>query len=54
MSMFDEVIEKAVPENYNEKKETCKMQNFYILHAFLLTTTTLLIAVNIYCYLMKY
>ena len=30
------------------------MQNFYILLAFLLITTTLLIAVSIYCYLIKY
>ena len=36
------------------KKITCKTQNFYILLAFLLTTITLLIAVSIYCYLIKY
>ena len=30
------------------------MQNFYILLAFLLITTALLIAVSIYCYLIKY
>ena len=30
------------------------MQNFYILLAFLLITIALLIAVSIYCYLIKY
>ena len=30
------------------------MQNFYILHAFLIITIVLLIAVSIYCYLIKY
>ena len=56
----DEVIEsyneetKTIPTNFNEKKATCKMQNFYILHAFLLITIALLIAVSIYCYLIKY
>ena len=56
----DEVIElhdketKTVPKNFNEKKATCKMQNFYILLAFLLITIALLIAVSIYCCLTKY
>ena len=36
------------------KKATCKTQNFYILLAFLLITTAVLIAVSIYCYLIKY
>ena len=40
--------------NFNEKKATCKMQNFYILLAFLLITIALLIAVSVYCYLTKY
>ena len=40
--------------NFNEKKVTCKTQNFYILLAFLLITIALLIAVSIYCYLMRY
>ena len=35
-------------------KETCKMHSFYILLAFLLITMALLIAVSIYCYLIKY
>ena len=33
---------------------SCKIQNFYILLAFLLITIDLLIAVSIYCYLIKY
>ena len=36
------------------KKVAFKTQNFYILLAFLIITTGLLIAVNIYCYLIKY
>ena len=42
----DEVIKsydketKNIPGNFNEKKVTCKTQNFYILLAFLLITTT--------------
>ena len=36
------------------KKITCKIQNAYILLAFLLITIALLIAVSIYCYLIKY
>ena len=39
--------------NFNEIKVTCEKQNFYILLAFLLITITLLIAVSIYCYLIK-
>ena len=55
----DEVIEsydeeiKTIPTNFNEKKATCKIQNFYVLLAFSLITITLLIAVSIYCYLIK-
>ena len=45
---------KTIPTNFNEKKATCKMQNFYILLVFLLITIALLIAVSIYCYLIKY
>ena len=57
---FDEVIEsydeeiKTFPTNFNEKKVICKMQNFYILLAFLLIAIPLSIAVSIYCYLIKY
>ena len=56
----DEIIEsydeetKAIPINFHEKKATCTMQNLYILLAFLLITIALLIAVSIYCYLIKY
>ena len=38
----DKIIEsydeetKTVPKNFNEKKATCKTQNFYVLLAFLL------------------
>ena len=45
---------KTIPKTFNEKKATCKMLNFYILLAFLLITFALLIAVSIYCYLIKY
>ena len=44
---YDEA--KTIPTNFDEKKATCK-----ILLAFLLITTALLIAVSIYCYLIKY
>ena len=56
----DEVIKshneeiKNIPTNFNEKSLTCKTQIFYILLAFLLIIKTLLIAVSIYCYLIKY
>ena len=56
----DEIIEsydeetQIIPTNFNEKKATCKMQNFYILLAFLLITIELLIAVSNHCYLIKY
>ena len=55
----DEIIEsyketKAISTNFNEKKATCKTQNFYILLAFLSITIALLIVVIIYCYLIKY
>ena len=51
----DEVIESYVKEiHFNEKKAICKTQNFYILLGLLLITIALLIAVSIYCYLIKY
>ena len=40
--------------NFNEKKATCKTQSFYIFFAFLSITIALLIALSIYCYLIKY
>ena len=45
---------KSFPINFNEKKLICKIQKFYILLACLLITTTLWIAVSIYCHLIKY
>ena len=42
----DEIIEETVAANFNEKKATCKMQNLYILLAFLLIFM-LLVAVSI-------
>ena len=49
--MWGEIMEeiKTIPTNFNEKKLVCKIQNFYILFAFLLITIALLIAVTIYC-----
>ena len=45
---------KTIPTNFNEKKATCKTQNIYILLTFLSITIALLIAVSIYCCLIKY
>ena len=52
----DEIVEtkKTVPTNFNQKKLACKTNNLYILLAFLLTAIALLIAVSVYCYLIKY
>ena len=56
----DEVIEsydeetKIIPGSFNEKKAICETQNLYILLAFLLITIALLIAISLYCYLIKY
>ena len=56
----DEVIEsyneelKSIPTNFNEKNITCETQSFYVFIAFLLITISLLIAVGIYFYLIKY
>ena len=47
VSPNDDDKTKTVPTNFNEKKATCRMQSFYILLAFLLTTITLLIVVSI-------
>ena len=51
--IWDEII-NTEETNFNEKNITCKTQNFYIVLTFLLITITLLIAVSIYCYLIKY
>ena len=40
--------------NFNKKNITCKTESFYILLTFLLITITLLIAVSIYYYLIKF
>ena len=39
---------------FNEEKTACKIYNFYILLAFLLIIVALLIAISIYCYLIRY
>ena len=49
----DEIIDLK-ETNFNEEKITCKTQSLYISLTFLLITITLLIAVSIYCYLIKY
>ena len=54
----DKIIEshdnktKAIATNFNEEKATLK--NYCILLVFLIITIVLLIAVSIYCYLIKY
>ena len=54
---MDEIIsDKIINEeetNFIEKNITCETQKKSVLIAFLLITITLLIAVIIYCYLMK-
>ena len=50
---YDKEI-KTIGTTFNEKAAICKTQNFYILFAFLLITIALLIAVSIYCYLIKH
>ena len=52
--MCDEFIEKTILINFNERKAAFKAQNFFILLAFLLITTTLLIDFSINCYMIKY
>ena len=54
LSPKDDDETKTTPTTFNEKKVTCKTQSFYILLAFLLITIALLIAVSIYCHLIKY
>ena len=51
----DYVIESHDEQiNLSEKKAICITQNFFILLVFLLIAIALLIAVSIYCYLIKY
>ena len=54
--MIQPILINLHPNEYffNEKKATCKIQNFYILLTFLLITIALLIAVSIYYCLIKY
>ena len=51
---FNDEETKTCLTNFSEGKATCKIQHFYILLAFLLITTALLIPASIYCYLRKY
>ena len=48
--LYDQI--KTVPTNFNEKKQPVKHK--ISIFAFLLITIALLIAVSIYCYLIKY
>ena len=45
---------KIYPTHFNEKKVTCKIENFHNLLAFLLVTLLILIIVSIYCYIIKH
>ena len=45
---------KTDTKKINKKKKICKTQKSYILLVFLLIIIALLIAVSIYCYLIKY
>ena len=56
----DKIIESyqeettTISNNFNEKKATCKTQNFYILLASSLTAVALLLAVSFHSYFIKY
>ena len=60
VSIWDDVIEpydeemKTILASFYENNITCKTEGFHILLTFLLITITLLIAISIYCYLIKY
>ena len=43
---YDEKI-KTIPTNFNKKKASCKIQNLYVLVAFLLITIASLTAISI-------
>ena len=47
-------MKKTVSTNFNEKNIACKTQNVHIILLVLSNTIALLIAVSIYCYLIKY
>ena len=57
-SIMDKIIRDEVIDvketNFNKKNIIRKMQSFKILLTFLSITITLLIAVSIYCYLIKH
>ena len=59
VSIIDDSVLNKVQRDHRcqtvEKRKhiTCKSQNFYYLHAFLLIIIALLIAVSIYSYLIK-
>ena len=57
MISCDEIIDteepKTVTTNFNDKNAICETKNFSILLALLLITIALLIAVSIYCCLIK-
>ena len=53
LGSYNEEI-KTTPTSFNETKVTCQTQSFYILLPFLLITIALVIAISIYCYLIKY
>ena len=50
---FYEIID-VKETNFNKKNITCITPIFYMLLTFLLITTALLIAVSIYCYVIKH
>ena len=45
---------KTIPTDCYEKKANCKTKDLYILLVFSLSTISLLMAISIYCYLIKY
>ena len=47
-------MKKTVSTNFNEKNIACKTQNVHIILLVLSNAIALLIAVSIYCYLIKY
>ena len=51
--IYDEII-NVKETNFHEKNKTCKTQVLHVLFTFLLITISLLIAVCICCYLIKY
>ena len=52
--MCDEIIEVTKTALTKTVRTKCTSKHFYILLTFLLITIALLIAVSIYCYLIKY